>query len=201
MDIMKIINKAKDIILNPTGTLKKLKDEKVTKKDIIIYLGIVGFPSFIGILLGYGFVGYGYGEFFAAAFVRAILYYILAIGGIIVFGYIFNALAQNFKTKQNLMQAVKLVSYSSTPWLIAGIFFIFPAAGLIALLAGLYGLYILYIGIPILMGTPKDQQLTYLIFGIIVYIIVMAIVSWITNWIWFSMWWGATGGPYWGPYF
>ena len=78
MDIVKIINKAKDIILNPAGTLKKLKDEKVTKQDIIVYLGIVGFPSFIGIILGYGFVSYGYGDFLAAAIVRAILFYILA---------------------------------------------------------------------------------------------------------------------------
>lgn len=199
MDIMKIINKAKDIIINPAGTLKKLKDEKVTKQDIIIYLGIVGFPSFIGILLGYGFIGYGYTNYFGAAFVRAILYYILAVGGIIVFGVIFNALAENFKTKQNLMQAGKLVSYSATPWLLAGIFNIFPAAGIIALVAGLYGLYILYIGIPILMGTPKEQQLIYLIVGIIVYIVIMAIVSVITNVVWLSMWGGA--GTYWGPYF
>lgn len=194
MDIMKIINQAKDIVLNPKKTMEKLKDEKVTKQDIIIYLGIVGFPTFIGILLGYGIVGWG--GAWGPAIVRAIVFYILAIIGIIAFGYIFNELAQNFKSKKNLMQAVKLVSYSSTPWLIAGILWIFPAAGLISFLAALYGLYILYLGIPIFMQTPKDQQIIYLIVGLIITAVIMAVVMWISNYMWTSMFWSDVGYPY-----
>ena len=121
MDIMKIVNQAKDIVLNPKGTMEKLKDEKVTQKDIIMYLAIVAVPTFLGVLIGYGLIGFGwYGGSLGPAIVRAIVQYILAIIGIIVFGYIFNALAPNFKTKQNLSQAMKLVAYAATPWLLAG---------------------------------------------------------------------------------
>ena len=177
MDIMKNINQAKDLVLNPVGTLKKLKDEKVELNDIIIYLAIVGFPTFIGLLIGYGFVWSGAGNLIGYGFALSIITYIMMIIGVIIFGFILNAIAPNFKTTQNKMQALKLVSYAATPWLLLGIAYIFPAAGLISLLGGLYGLYILYIGIPILMGTGKDQQLGLFVVGLIIYIVIMGVIS------------------------
>jgi len=186
MDIMKVIKQAIDICLNPKVSLEKLKDKKVTQKDIIIYLAIIGIPTFLGVLLGYGIFSWGV-NYFGWGFALAIVQYILSIIGVIVFGFIFNALAQNFKTKQNLMQALKLVAYAATPWLLIGILSIIPGASFIIFLGGLYGLYILYLGIPILMKTPKDQHIPYLIFGIIVYFIVMVIIWWIIGWIWGSI--------------
>ena len=205
MDIMKMVNQAKDIVLNPSGTMKKLKDEKVTTKDIIIYLGIVGIPTFLGILLGYGFFWWGgFGGLIGYAFALAIITYILSIVGVIAFGFILGALAPTFKTKQDKMQAMKLVAYAATPWLLLGIVNIFPAAALISLLGGLYGLYILYLGIPILMGTPKDQQMPYFIVGLIIYIVVMGVIYMLIGWIWSSLvWslvWGYTGHGWYYPY-
>jgi len=198
MDIMKIINQAKDIVLNPVGTLNKLKDEKVELNDIIIYLAIVGFPTFLGLLLGYGFVWSGAGNLIGYGFAIAIITYIMTIIGVIVFGFILNAIAPNFKTTQNKMQALKLVSYAATPWLLLGIAYIFPAAGLISLLGGLYGLYILYIGIPILMGTSKDQQLGFFVIGLIIYVVIMGVISWLTSWIWWQLVWSSVWYPGYG---
>lgn len=202
MDIMKVIKQAIDICLNPKGSLEKLKDKKVTLKDIIIYLAIVGVPTFLGVFIGYGIVSYNV-NFLGWGFALAIVQYVLSIIGIIVFGYILNALAENFKTKQNLMQALKLVAYAATPWLLIGIISIFPAASPVIFLGGLYGLYILYLGIPILMKTPKDQQIPYLIIGIIVYFIVMVIIWWLIGWIWSSIIWSSAWVGYppgWYPY-
>ena len=198
MDIMKVVNQAKDIIFNPKGTINKLKDEKITKQDLLFYLIIVGFPTFLGTLIGYGFV-WGGTQLLGYAFLLAIITYILIIIGVIAFGYILNMLASSFKTKQNLMQAMKLVSYAATPWLLAGIFAIYPAISLISLLGGIYGLYILYIGIPILMGTPKEQQMPYFIIGIVVYIIVMGVIFFIVGWLWTQLLWSFVGGYYY-PY-
>lgn len=199
MDIMKIVNQAKDLVFNPKGTMEKLKDEKVELNDIIIYLAIVGAPTFLGLLLGYGFFWWSGSSLIGSAFIIAIVMYIAAIVGVIIFGFILNALAPSFKTKSNKMQALKLVSYAATPWLLLGIFNIFPAAGLISLLGGLYGLYILYLGIPILMGTPKEQQMSFFIIGLIVYIVVMAAISMVTGAIWTQLVWGTAYGP--GYYF
>ncbi len=204
MDINKIINQAINIMLKPKETLRKLKNEKVTRNDMIIYLGIVGIPTFIGLLIGYGFVsGLNWntgGSLIGWGFVIAIIGYIFSIIGLFVFAYILNALATNFKSKQNLMQSAKLVAFSATPWLVLGIFYIFPAAGVISFLGGIYGLYILYLGIPIYMETPKDQQLPYFVVGLIVFIIIMSIVWWIIGWIWGSLLWSYIWGSY-GSYY
>ena len=176
MDIMKIVNQAKDLIFNPQGTMKKLKDEKVELKDIIFYLAVVAFPLLLGNLLGYGII-WGGGSYIGWGFAIAIISYIGAIVGVVIFGFILNMLAPSFKTKQNQMQAFKLVSYAATHWLLLGIINIFPAAGIIAFLGLLYGLYILYLGIPILMGTPKEQQMIFFIIGLVVYIIVGGLIS------------------------
>jgi len=200
MDIMKTVNQAKDLIFNPKGTMEKLKNEKVELKDIIVYLAIVAIPTFLGLLIGYGFI-WGVGGLIGYAFVIAIITYIMSIIGIIVFGFILNALAPSFKTKQNKMQALKLVSYAATPWLLLGIVNIYPAASLISLVGGLYGLYMLYLGIPILMGTSKEQQMPFFIVGLIVYIIVMGVINWLTGWIWWQMVWSAVWGSAWGSYY
>ena len=200
MDIMKTVNQAKDLIFNPKGTMEKLKNEKVELKDIIVYLAIVAIPTFLGLLIGYGFI-WGVGGLIGYAFVIAIITYIMSIIGIIVFGFILNALAPSFKTKQNKMQALKLVSYAATPWLLLGIVNIYPAASLISLVGGLYGLYMLYLGIPILMGTSKEQQMPFFIVGLIVYIIVMGVINWLTGWIWWQMVWSAVWGSAWGGYY
>ncbi len=190
MDIMKIINQAISVLMNPKEALQKAKNEKVETMDIIMYLAIVGIPTLIGFILGYGVIGYG-GSFLGASIGAAIVYYIMAIIGIVVFGFILNAIAPTFKSKQDKMQALKLVAYSATPWLIAGIFYFHPSIWFLATLAGLYGLYILYIGIPILMETPKDQHIPYLLVAIVIYVIIMGAVWTIANQIWWRVYWSS----------
>jgi hypothetical protein len=198
MDIMKMVNQVKNLIINPKGTLLKLKDEQASMKDIIIYLAIVAAPTFLGMLLGYGLFWWGgfSGNLFGYAFAMAVITYILSIVGVIIFGFILNALAGNFKSKQNKMQALKLVSYAATPWLLLGIVNIYPAVGLIALLGGIYGLYILYLGIPILMETPKEQQMPYFLVGLVAFIVVMGLVWWLSSFIWTRLVWGSVWGAH-----
>ena len=192
-----MINQAKDIIIKPKDTIEKLKNETVTMKDIIIYLIIIGLPTFLGIFLGYGFIGWGfYGGWIGFAFALALITYILSIVGIIVFGFILNGLAPNFKSKANKMQAMKLVSYAATPWLLLGIASIYPPIAIISLLGGIYGLYILYIGIPILMETPKEQQMTYFIISLVIYIVIIGVIYWLIGWIWWQLVWSS----YWSIY-
>ena len=110
-------------------------------------------------------------------------------------------LKEIFKSKQNLMQSLKLAAFASTPSLVAGIFNIYPPIALITILFALYGLYLLYIGIPVFMETPKDQHIVYLIVCIIVLIVFTFIISWIAT----SIMWSTVGGwgswvPSFGPY-
>jgi hypothetical protein len=182
MDIGKTISQAIKIITKPKKALQEINTQSITRTDIIIYLAIIGIPTFIGVLIGYGFFWYVGISFVVPALIGAIIYYIVAIIGIILFGYLVNAFAPTFKSQQNQAQALKLVAFSSTPWLLAGIFYLLPGfLWPVVLLAGLYGLYILYLGLPILMGTPKDQQIPYLIVALVIYIIIMGVIWWITQ--------------------
>ena len=194
MDISKTINQVINLITKPKQTLQEVSSQSMTRNDIIIYLAIVGIPSFIGILVGYGLL-WSSNFLIVAAFIGAIVYYIVAIIGVIIVGYLINAFAQTFKSQQNQAQALKLVAYASTPWLLAGIFYIIPfyGIGFLTMLAGIYGLYIFYLGLPIFMGTPKDQQVPYLIIGAVIMFIIMGVLYWATHAI---IWNVAIGGAY-----
>jgi len=199
MDISKIINRGINVILKPKQIFNEIKTEQTTLQNLIIYLAVFALPGLIGYIIGYGVVGITYSYRFAYLSYKVgighavgfgIFYYIMTIIGVIAFGYVVNFLAPNFKSKQNLIQAMKLVVFTATPALLAGIFNIFPPLGLLVILGAIYSLYLLYIGIPVLMETPNDQHIIYLIISIVVYIVIVFIISWITS----SLMWAALGG-------
>ena len=198
MDINAIVDRAKNVVLKPKETLEAAKAEQPSMQDLIMYVAIVAIPTLIGIIVGYGVVGIR-GAFFIPfrvpihwAVTWGIMQYALSIIGVIVFGYVVNMLAPSFSSKQDQIQATKLVAYASTPGLLAGIFNIIPSISFLVLLAGLYGLYILYLGIPVFMETPEDKRIIYLIVAIVVYIIIMVVVGAITS----AVMWGIIGGPF-----
>lgn len=187
MDLNEIIVRAKNVVLSPQATLEAAKAERPSMQDLIMYVAIVAVPMLIGIIIRYGVVGMG-GAFWAPfrlpiqwAVTWGIVQYVLSIIGVIVFGYVVNMLAPSFSSKQDQIQATKLVAYAATPGLLAGILNIYPPLSILVFLAGLYGLYILYLGIPVLMETPEDKRLIYLIVAIVVYIVIMAVVRWLTS--------------------
>ena len=197
MDINAIVDRAKNVVLKPKETLEAAKAEQPSMQDLIMYVAIVAVPTLIGIIIGYGVVGVGaFLVHFRVpmhwAVTWGIMQYVLSIIGVIVFGYVVNMLAPSFSSKQDQIQATKLVAYASTPGLLAGILYIIPSISFLVLLAGLYGLYILYLGIPVFMETPEDKRIIYLIVAIVVYIIIMVVVGAITS----AVMWGIVGGPF-----
>ena len=175
-------NRAIAVLTNPVAELNKVKGEKLSRNDLLIkYVAVLGVLSLVGYLVGNLLGGLG-----VMAVVAAIIYYILAVAGVWVIAFVLNMLAPNFKSQQNENNAMKLAAYGSTPWLIGGILAIIPwgIGYILAFLLGLYGLYIYFLGLPILMGTPKDQQMVYfivtLVAVLVIYTIVFAIVNAIT---------------------
>lgn len=156
------------------------------------YIAVLAVIPAIAYIIGMGFVGITMGMFGSFKFpiewavAGGILTYVLSIAGVYVTGIVINALAPNFASKQNETQAMKLAAYSATPGLLGGIFNSLPIVGIVAVLFALYnawpllasiigfimlgisvlltlyGLYIIYLGIPVLMETPKDKTVTIL---------------------------------------
>ncbi len=89
--------------------------------------------------------------------------YGLSLVGIFLSAFIVNKLAPSFQSSGGIVQAMKMVAFSSTaPWL-AGVLQLVPVLGGLALLAALYGVYLFYLGLPSVMKTPPDKVIPYLI--------------------------------------
>lgn len=184
---MDLVGRAKSIILKPAQTWPEIKEEITTISELYTsYAMILAAIPAIASLIGYGLIGHsalgvhirwGIGR----AFGYAILYYILSLIGIYIDALIADALAPSFGSKKNILNAFKTVVYSMTPGWVGGIFYIIPSLSILAIVAGLYGLYLFYLGLPILMETPKEKSLGYVIIVIIVTAVIFIIIGAITG--------------------
>lgn len=170
------------MILTPKKEWEVIASEESTAASVFIgYLLplviIVAIANFIGYsIFGVNsplgkIVGFGWGVRYA------ILTFANYIVGTFLAAYVISFLAPSFKGEKNYRKAFKLVVYSYTPILVAGLLYIIPALGTLVLIAAIYSLYILYLGIGLMTGVPKEKQTTFLIVSIVVLIVVYAIVS------------------------
>ena len=182
---MDIVSRVQQLILKPKEEWIKIKDEEITIVDLftsyaMILLAIPAVAQFIGwSLIGrrIPFVGM-YRMGVGTGFLRAILFYILTLVSVYVFGIIINALAPTFSSKTDATAAMKLAVYSMTPAWVAGVLYIIPSLDFLVVLANLYGIYILYLGFVCpLMDTPKDKVLAFMIVSLVVAVVVWVVVA------------------------
>jgi hypothetical protein len=182
---MDLVARAQGLILKPKEEWVKIKGEDTAPMSLItgyaaLLCAIPAIAQFIGnslIGIHIPFLG-SYRQPLGTGLVRCIFYYVLILASVYAFGLIINALAPNFGSKQNPQKAMQLSVYSMTISFIAGIFYIIPSLGVLALIAGLYGLYVLYLGFNTpMMDTPKDKVISYLVVCCIVAIVLMAVIS------------------------
>jgi len=184
---MNIVQRVKDIIFKPTDTWAEIKTEQTTIKKLytsyaMILAAIPPIASFIGMsLLGYSMFSSTFRLSFGWGISHAVVSYVLSLVGIYVVALIIDALAPNFGSQKNMINAMKVAVYSWTPSWIAGILMIIPALGPIAMLLSLYSLYLFYLGLPILMETPKDKAMGYCIVTIVVSIVVFILIGVISS--------------------
>ena len=67
--------------------------------------------------------------------------------------------------------------FAATPAWIGGALAVLPALAPLILIASLYSLYVLYVGLPLLMETPKEKSMMYFIVVIIETILVSIIIG------------------------
>ena len=184
MDLAKIIERAKAMVLSPKTEWEKIAAESTDVKSLytgyaVILAAIPAVCSLIGsTLIGVSVPLIGTMRTpIAAALVTLVLSYVLGLAVIYVVSLIVNALAPTFDGQKDAIQALKLVVYSSTPVWLAGVFSLVPLLGVLSIIAGLYGLYLLYIGLPILMKNPPDKSIGYTALIIVCYFVLALIVG------------------------
>ncbi len=193
---MSLITRAKNILLSPgsewlviegeTETLQSLLGKYVIPMALIpavakfIGYGVIGVDAFL-----FRFGGPKWGLIMGLnSFIGSILSYFICT-------LVIDALAPSFGSPKNAGRSAQLVAYSSTAVWVAGIFYILPSLGILAIL-GLYGIYLFYMGLPILKKTPEDKRAIYMIVSAIVIIVVSIVIGiLVTNIIY-----AVTGNPF-----
>lgn len=126
----------------------------------IRYTAILALIPALARLIGGWLIG-GYTPFLSAL-IGAVVAYALSFAVVFALALLLDLLAPRFGGRRDYSGALRLVAYSFTPVWLAGIFLLVPGASFLVLL-GLYGLYLMWSGLPVLMRSPSDRALPYVI--------------------------------------
>jgi hypothetical protein len=176
MDINKLIERVKNIILSPKTEWPVIAQEQTdTAKLYTGYIMIMAaIPAVFGLLANIIFAPMG----IVFAFVTMLVSYALTLGMVFVMALIIDALAPSFGAQKNPIQAMKTAAYYGTPGWAAGVFLIIPVLGaLIALAAGIYGLFQLYFALPHTMKVPQERAVGYTVVIIVIAFVLALVVT------------------------
>jgi hypothetical protein len=184
-----LTHRAKAIITRPKEEWPVIEAEPRTTRELftgyaMILAAIAPLCQLIGgQLFGWGAMGISFRPSLVGALVQAVVSYGLSLVGLFVLALIVNALAPTFDSVASKNNAMKLAIYASTAAWLAGIVFLIPSLGFLAVV-GLYSLYLLFTGLPVLMKTPEPKVVPYfiaiLVAGLLLFLVVGAIVGAVT---------------------
>jgi len=179
--------------LKPSETWQEIKEEETTisnlyKSYAMLLAAIPQVAQFIAnSIIGYPVRGVNFRvrTNIGRTLGFSIAFYILFLVSLYVISLITNALAPRFNSTKNITNAFKLIVFSLTPGWIASILFIFPSLSPLVILGGIYWIYLLYLGLPLMMETPKKKSFGYVIIialvTLLISFVINAIVSAIFN--------------------
>ena len=179
---MNIVDRAKNMIMKPKAEFQVIDGETHTVKDLYLnYIMILAAIPAVAAFIGFSIIGLGgvlsqYRIPIASGIAMMIVKYVLSLASVYVLALIIDALAPNFASQKNFLQALKLSVFSMTAAWLAGIFSILPALAILGLL-GLYSLYLLFLGLPVLMKTAADKAVPYFVVILIAAIVVHVVIG------------------------
>jgi len=174
--------KIKNIILKPKEAWPKLKDEKTTLGTLYTYAIILAAVPTAAKLIGINLIGspmmeITYGTVSVSYFWSVVFSYILSLIGIKIISFIADALAPRFGSHRNMINATKAVVYSWIPYWIAGVLYLVPYLSLAVIFASFYSIYVFWIGLPVMMETPKDRATGYVIAVVVISTVVFFLMG------------------------
>ena len=189
---MNLSERVKGILLKPRQEWDIISGEPTTIAELyrnyVVILAAIG-PvasiigmSIVGIQLPFA-VGSFSGSFRVSLFTSissAVVHYILTLVGVYVLAVIIDALAPTFSGEKNINQAFKVAAYSSTPGWVVAVIALIPSLSPLGIL-GLYGLYLLFLGLPVLMKSPKEKSAGYTIAVIVAGVVIFLVIGFISR--------------------
>ncbi|MDR2880808.1 MAG: YIP1 family protein [Azoarcus sp.] len=188
MDINKIIERVKNILVTPKTEWQVIANETTTVADLyknwIIWLAaipaIAGFVK--GSLIGISVLDVTIRTPISSGIIGAVFGYALTLVMVYVVALIINALAPTFGGQKDQTQALKVIAYTYTASWVASMGQILPWIGLLIILAGaIYSIYLLYLGLPPTMKCPPEKAIGYtaviIVCAVVLGIVIGAVVA------------------------
>lgn len=172
----KIINRIKEIILNPKGFWSEQKGKQESQIELLAgyffpVLLIVAVAVFLGEFFRstHFYIGY--------AVLKAVREIILFVLQYFVAVFFTNELIKTFGGEKNIQISRKLVVYSLTPFLLVSLITgLFPFLYVVDIL-GIYSFYIFWQGVKELLVFPETKQNNFILIAIFVNFIVFGLLS------------------------
>jgi hypothetical protein len=106
-------------------------------------------------------------------------------------GTIVRLVSPSFNGTSDKVQAMKLMTYASTPsWVVALISWIPFLGALLSFAAIAYVVYLIYLGLHPVLGVPKEKVAGFTVVIILIYVVLVLIISSIVAGLLYSMFFG-----------
>jgi len=142
------------------------------------YVAVLALVPAVCLLAGIGLMG---GRFLGVAGITtaimgATVSWAVALLSSIAAAAVIEKLAPAFKSDGDMAHAMKLVAYAATPVWLAGVFYLLAALSPLVVGGVLWALYLLYLGLPVVMKTPKAQVVPFMLVSILVIVVANALL-------------------------
>lgn len=100
----------------------------------------------------------------ASALPMCVLFYLAMVFGVIFLGYMVSWMAGSYGTEGGLGKGVALISYTASPFFIAGLLGLYPVLWLdimVGTIVACYCIYLLFIGTGPVMKVPPERAFLY----------------------------------------
>jgi hypothetical protein len=165
---MTILDRAKRITLQPQHEWPVIAAEPASVSGIVSgYVAPLAAISPVALVIGLSIVGVGvpfvgtYRAPLGSSIVQAVFTFIMILIMVAAMSAIASALAPTFGGRRDSVAAFKLVGYSYTPALIAGVLGLFPPLTFLEIFAALWTLYVFYRGATPLALSAPDKAVPY----------------------------------------
>jgi hypothetical protein len=172
------------ILTNPRSEWKTIAAERddigsLYREYIVILAAVPSLSVLVGLLLSGGrFLGT---VAISTAVMAAAVGYAMALAAPMVLAVVIEKLAPNFKSDADTVQALKLVAYSLTPVWLAGVSSIVIRLAPLVVLGWLWGVYLFYVGSPIVLKTPHEQVVPFMLVSALTIVVVNIVLRTIAS--------------------
>ena len=100
----------------------------------------------------------------ASALPMCIMFYLACVGGVIFLGFMVQWMSTTYGDKANLSQGIALISYTATPFFLAGLLGLYPILWLdiaLGMAVACYCIYLLYAGVAPVMHVAREHGFLY----------------------------------------